>query len=573
MARLVVPAVGERRIVSLFGSAATALVVGRGVHLGALTGVLADRYGQRPAVEDPGATPGLHAGGVRSFRALEDAVGRLAAAHRHFGAAAGERVLIVVDNRIDVVLHMFALARLGALPVPVNARLSGPELTAVARATGAARAVGDDEVLPTLAAAGVPTVSTAEGGDLARWLVAHPGASEPPCTRDPAATALYLTTSGTTGSPKAAGLTSRGLLNSVGRLVALPVGGMLRHDRDQVLAALPLTHVMGLSVVLACLCAGVPLLHRPRFDANEVLDLIEHRAPNVFVGVPTMYADLEAAGAADRDLASVQLWISAADTMPTDRARRFQRLGAVARLSGRRVGSAAFVDVYGMVELSGAAAARVFPPSPVGWVPTPPVAATLPGVEARTVDDEGMPVGRGRVGHVEFRGAGVLTAYADREGEVADPEQGWFRTGDQGRLWPGGWLSLVGRGHDRLKVGGFSVFPAELEEELRDAPGVADVVVVGRADDRLGERPVAVVVPANASFDREAFLAWADQRIVGYRRPTDVVVVDQLPLAAHAKVDRRAARVLAEEALEHDPSRARGARGDGEVGRGEATGA
>src|SRR5207248_3359542 len=116
----------------------------------------------------------------------------------------------------------------------------------------------------------------------------------------PGAEALLLTTSGTTGRPKVAVLSSRALLGALGRLHALPVGRSrgLRAGRDVVLSALPLVHVMGFSALLGALCSGVQAIHLDRFEAAAVLDAIEAHHPNVFVGVPTMYADLEAAGAA-----------------------------------------------------------------------------------------------------------------------------------------------------------------------------------------------------------------------------------------------------------------------------------
>ncbi len=149
---------------------------------------------------------------------------------------------------------------------------------------------------------------------------------------------MLLCTSGTTGSPKAAALSHRALQLGFLPLLALPVGWRRgpRRGRDAVLAAPPLTHVMGLSVALASMLAGVPWIHRRRFEADAILDLIEARRPNTFVGVPTMYSDLEAAGASDRDLSSIQLFVSSADAMPTERARRFQAMGATVVLGGRR---------------------------------------------------------------------------------------------------------------------------------------------------------------------------------------------------------------------------------------------
>jgi long-chain acyl-CoA synthetase len=522
-----------------------ALVSGRGVHLGAVTAVLADRYGDRPAVHDPARTPGVDHGEVRTFRDLEEVVGRVAAALAAEGVGSGDRVLVLLDNRLDVALLVFALARIGAVPVPVNHRLTARELAAVVSAAGVTSAIVDEDL-----AAGLPTElrrhTTAEVGALVR---ATPGRRlDPDPAMDADATAILLTTSGTTGTPKAAALTSRGLLGALGRLVALPVGWRRgpRAGRDRVLAILPLTHVMGLSTLLGAMSAGVPLVRRARFDAYEVLHLIELHRPNVVVAVPTMYADLEAAGAADRDLASVQLWVSAADAMPTERARRFQRYGSMARVTGAHVGRAAFLDVFGMVELSGPAAVRLYPPTVFGGVPAPPLALALPGVEVRAVDDDGRPVRAGHLGHLQWRSAGVLDRYEGHDGSGPDGD-GWFGAGDRGRVWRAGVFQLVGRDRDRLKVGGFSVFPAEVEEELHGGPGLAELAIVGVPDDRTGDRLVALVVPSEpvASFEPEAFLAWAHDRVAGYRRPTQVLVVDALPRGAHGKLDREAATALA----------------------------
>lgn len=531
------------------------LVLGRGVHLGEFSRVLAATYGDRVAVDDPAPTPGLHGGGARTYDELDDHVARLAAAHREAGHA-GHRVVVAIGNRIDTVLHVLALARIGAVAIPVNPRLKAHELEAVTEATGADHAVSDavhggavpDELVSAEAPELPDALRLTTSIELGDWSAAHPnGRVGPPDGADPEELGVLLTTSGTTGVPKAAALTSRGILGGIGLLMAAPVGfgGPLRGRRDRMLASLPLTHVMGLGATLACWCAGLPLLRRHRFDAAETLDLIEAQRPNTVVAVPTMYADLEAAGAADRDLSSVQLWVSAADVMPLDRARRFQRYGAAANVRGRAIGSSAFVDIYGMVELSGAAAIRVLPPSPVGSLPSPQIAKTLPGFEVRAVDEDDAVLGSGETGELQFRGPGVLEGYEGRADVGPDP-QGWLSTGDHGRTFPGGLFQFSGRARDRLKVGGFSVFPAEVETELRQAPGVQDVALVGVPDDRLGERPVAVVVPG-PDYDEEAFLAWAHDQVAGYRRPRAVVVVDALPRGNNEKVDRDAATQLAVE--------------------------
>jgi acyl-CoA synthetase (AMP-forming)/AMP-acid ligase II len=487
---------------------------------------------------------------------LHEDVQHLAAAFRAAGFPSGATVLVVVENSADLLLYLLGLCRAGFVPAPVNPRLKGEEIEAVAEATGALGALVDlsrlDLVRHTNAGARIAVVDGEGDGvfDLQGWRYRHPGARIPEGRLDPGKTAIYLTTSGTTGRPKAAALGSRGLLAPFSLLAALPFGRTRapRGERDRLLSALPLTHAMGLAVMLGSLSTGIRWMHLPQFDPEVVLDAIERRRANVFVGVPTMFADLEAAGCAERDLSRVQLWISGADRMLEDRARRFQEYGAAVVLAGRPMGRAIFVDTYGMVELSGPAALRVFFPAPPGLSLRTPY-RLLPGMEARAVDAEGGGVGFGRVGELQFRGVGVLREYRGHASAGPDAA-GWFSSGDHGRVWPGKLFTFAGRHRDRLKVGGFSVFPAEVEAVLMDHPDIFEVALVGVPDDRIGERPVAVVVPSEAPFDEAAFLEWAREQVAGYRRPREVVVVDSLPRGANAKLDRDAATAMAVEALD-----------------------
>ncbi|HTO97693.1 MAG TPA: long-chain fatty acid--CoA ligase, partial [Myxococcales bacterium] len=508
-----------------------------------------------PAIAQATPTPGLRER-ARTFADLEDDVARLAAAHRAANRAGASPVAILCANRVDVLLHVLALARTGVEPLPLNHRLRAEEQAAALGAAGAKSLVADCEVAAPLmesaAGTGLRAIWTGAGGpaaregfDLAAWLRAHPEERfAGPAARD---AAVLLCTSGTTGVPKVARLSSRSLLSAIGRIHALPVGQQrgLRAGRDAMIVALPLTHVMGLGTALGALCAGVKLIHLDRFEAEKVLGRIEADQPNVFVGVPTMYADLEQAGAAQRDLSSIELWVSAADAMPPDRARRFQQYGALGRVGKRRLGTAAFADVYGMVELGGPAAVRFYPPGP-RIRPLPAVGFVLPGFSARVVGPDGRQLRMGVAGELELRGAGVFSGYqgGDRPGE-----DDWFPTGDLARLGPLGTFGFVGRKADRLKVGGFSVFPAEVEAELRGHAAVAELAIVGVPDERLGERPVALVV-AKEGFDAEQFLGWAAERVAPYRRPRAALPVQALPVGKNGKLDRRGAGLLAQRMLE-----------------------
>jgi acyl-CoA synthetase (AMP-forming)/AMP-acid ligase II len=203
--------------------------------------------------------------------------------------------------------------------------------------------------------------------------------------------------------------------------------------------------------------------------------------------------------------------------------------------------SAAFADVYGMVELGGPAALRLYLPSPAG-VDLPALGVLLPGFSARAVDDAGRKLSLGAVGALQIRGPGVFSGY---EGGEAPVEGGWFTTGDLARVWPGGVFQFAGRAGERLKVSGFSVFPAEVEEALRAHPDVADVVLVGVPDERLGEAPAALVVPRSGKLDEREFLTWAEAHVAGYRRPRRAFSVPSLPRGRNGKLDRKAARAKA----------------------------
>ena len=226
--------------------------------------------------------------------------------------------------------------RAGAVPAPVNALMRPDEIAHVECRLGRRghpiHAVSD---LPAAQALG------------------HAVPAEP----DDVAALFY--TSGTTGKPKGVELTHKGLLGGVMAGTLIPGG--IRHDTAVV--SLPMAHIMGFAVALGMACAGVPVWFLPRFHPVRVLDAIETRRASLFVGVPAMYRMLLEAGAEDRDLKSVRVWVSGADAMPAELAARFKKLGATAVLPVvGAVGEAAFAEGYGMVETGGGVAAKVSPP-------------------------------------------------------------------------------------------------------------------------------------------------------------------------------------------------------------------
>jgi acyl-CoA synthetase (AMP-forming)/AMP-acid ligase II len=281
--------------------------------------------------------------------------------------------------------------------------------------------------------------------------------------------------------------------------------------------------------------AGITNRMFGRFDAEKVLDVIEAEQIDSFVGVPAMYRAMLDAGAEERDLTSVKVWTSAADVMPPDVAKRFQKMGRVAGPV-----PALFLEAYGMVELAGAAMAKVTPPGPV---PLPKRFAGMPvfPYRVKVVDKKGRELPRGKVGELCVRGPGVLEGYhRDPEATGKVLEGGWLRTGDLARIGPLGTVFFEGRQKDVIKVGGYSVFPVEVEEEIRKHPKVTDAAVLAIADETKGSVVGAAVIPRKGTSLKPVDLErWAKKELAAYRRPKRWLVVKQFPRGSTKKVDKK----------------------------------
>jgi acyl-CoA synthetase (AMP-forming)/AMP-acid ligase II len=490
----------------------TGLFLGRrGLTLGVVMERLAQASGDRRLAEEAG-------GLALSYRDAAERVDRMAG-----GIAAriraGDRVVLAVPNGYDLFLLSLATCRAGGVAVPVNSRMRPAEIDHVVADSGAELVVRRaDDVL---------------GEPLGR-----------PVPADPADVAAILYTSGTTGLPKGAELTHRALLGQVAAGAMWP--RWLR--RDEAVVGLTVAHIMGFLCLLGMAVAGIPVYVVPTFDADDVLDAIEGRRATVFVGVPAMYRMLLDAGAESRDLRSVRLWVSGADVLPDDLARRFKRMGASVTLPvlGFSVGEAAFAEGYGMVELAGGVAAKLSPP----WVPLGIgdfLGFPLPPHRLKVVDDDGNDVAAGETGELWVQGPGVLRGYH------GDPEatrkvltdDGWLRTGDLARKGPLGLVFFAGRQKDVILHGGFTVYATEVERALEQHQDVLEAAVLGLPDDRKGEVPVAAVrVRPRAMATEQDLVTWARQRLSGYKAPRQIRIVDDLPRTGTGKVQKDELRPL-----------------------------
>ncbi len=457
-------------------------------------------------------------GDVRTFThgEIAELVGRYSASIAA-RSAPGEPVVVATSNGVDQLLVSLAAARVGRLPAPVNAQMSTAEVRHVVSDCGASLVVRD-----------VAELTSGKGS-----------ASEPPpaARPDPGDVAALFYTSGTTGKPKGAELSHRGLVGnlSAGALVPPVLGG------HEILMGLPVAHIMGFVALLAPMISGVPVYFLDRFNATRVLDVIEERRVAAFIGVPAMYRMLLEAGAEERDLGSVRFWMSGADVMPADVARRFKSFGAIATLPLLgSLGEAAFVEGYGMVEVAGGVAAKFSPPVlPLGLGDS--LGFRLPGWRFRVVDEDGQPVGTGATGELQVSGPGVLKGYWGDEANSAAvlTDDGWLRTGDLVRSGPFGTVVFVGRVKNVVLTGGYTVYPVEVQADLEEHRDVLEAVVLGVPDARFGESVVAAVrLRDGAKVTEDELRAWAESRMARYKAPRRIVFVDELPRTGTRKVQR-----------------------------------
>jgi long-chain acyl-CoA synthetase len=359
-------------------------------------------------------------------------------------------------------------------------------------------------------------------------LRAAPAAPLPRLT-DPERLAVLLYTSGATGRPRGAMLTHRALLAGIDQIAH--VEPPMIHGDDVVLGVLPLFHVYGLNAVLgSVLRRRAKLLLVDRFDPQGTLDLIEDEACSVVPVAPPVIAYWMQEPALEERLGPVRLLLSGSAPLDPDLVAAFTARTGIPVHEG-----------YGLTEAAPGVTSTLCSTAPA----TGSVGAALPGVELRLVDEGGLAAEPGDPGEIHVRGANLFSGYWP-DGADGPGADGWWATGDLGILSPDGDLTLVDRLRDLVIVSGFNVYPVEVEDAIRDVPGVADVAVIGVPDERTGEAVVAFVVaapdaPADLGFRVRARCA---ERLAGFKQPSRVELVEALPHTPTGKVQKGRLRTI-----------------------------
>jgi len=342
--------------------------------------------------------------------------------------------------------------------------------------------------------------------------------------------AMIQYTGGTTGKPKGVMLTHANLLANTHQVNAWCY--RLEAGKERYLAALPLFHVFGLTVLLnqAIHRAG-SLLLIPRFEPKMVLDAIRRRKPTVFPGAPTMYiALMNHPLTKEGDFASIRVCVSGAAPLPHEVQERFERQ------SGGKL-----IEGYGLTESS-----PVTHCNPIwGYRKNGTIGLPLPDTDARIVgEDDWEPLPPGEIGELVVRGPQVMKGYWNRPNETDEALQdGWLRTGDIGTMDEEGFFSIIDRKKDVILAGGYNVYPREVEEVLFEHPAVKEASVLGVPDAYRGETVKAFVVVkdgwqvSDMQLDR-----WCRERLASYKVPKSYEFRDVLPLSLIGKVIRRKLR-------------------------------
>ena len=457
-----------------------------------------------------------HRGRDLTYRDLHTRVNRLAHALAELGVRRGDRIAYLGPNHPATVETFFAAGALGAVFVPLNNRLTAPELSYIVDDAGAGTIVlGEGQ-----SGDGLPgrhlTASAYE--DL--LASGDPGPLDEPVSRDDLCLIMY--TSGTTGRPKGAMLTHGNLIwNTVNLLVDVPL------DADEVvLVSAPLFHIAALAqTLIPAVLKGGRVILEPSFEVGTTFDLIEAERVTMMFGVPAMFTFLaQSPRWARADLSSLRHLLCGGAPVPEPLIRTYQERGLT------------FLQGYGMTE---AAPGALFLAAEHSVAKAGSAGVPCFFSDVRLVAPDGSPAAPGQPGEVYVQGPNVTPGYWGRpeETEKVLSADGWFRSGDVGVADEEGFVRISDRINDMIISGGENVYPAEVESALYGHPAVAECAVIGVPDDRWGEVGKALIVLRPGETPPAGDLvAYLYGRLARYKIPKYVEFVAELPRNAAGKL-------------------------------------
>ncbi len=486
------------------------------------------QYEEKPAIQ--------FAGQWIRYRQIKEEVLQRALWLQEAGVRKGDRVALNLPKGLEFIYWHLAILGVGGISLPLNPAHPAEEVAYLLTDSASSLLITDSshyeplrEVLEEIRNLWILILDHRHSEGWHSWIHARSriqsdGFRPVPVRLDD--TALILYTSGTTGRPKGAMISHRNLIFNLKALQEL----WEWTDRDTLLHVLPLFHIHGLVAALhTALFSGSKVILMEKFEPQKTWQTLERERCTIFTAVPTIYFRmLKAWDACRPDLSSMRLFISGAAPLPGILFQQF------AETSGFRI-----MERYGMTE-AGIIASNPLDPSrrlakSVGY--------PLPGVEVRVTSEDGEDLPAGEVGEVWVRGDNLFKGYWQNQEKTKEAlRNGWFRTGDLGFAEPNEWgrIYLVGRAKELIITGGENVYPIEVENVLERHPAVHEAAVVGLPDEDFGERVTAIVTCRKGECPPTAkeIISFCKERLVGFKCPKEIHIVDQLPRNSMGKVEK-----------------------------------
>lgn len=482
-----------------------------------------------------------------TYAELETRVRRFAGALIEQGVEPGDKVAIMVPNGVAFTIAYFGTLYAGGTVVSLCTLLAADEVAyQLDHSQARSLVVGGDAVTAGLmgwrvvdcctsfimASRGAFAEPLPEGSVALEQMARDGPLLERPAAMEPKATAVIMYTSGTTGRPKGAELSHASLYRNALYVADELLSTDLRSSRPLALAALPLYHSFGQTVVQnATIAAKGTISYLARFSAPDAARLIARDHLNFFAGVPSMYIGLVRCPEVSAEtLSSLDCCLSGGAPLPLEVKQEFHRRFGVWIREG-----------YGLTETSPVASfqSREEAPHSSG------IGRPIDGVEFRIVDLEDRPLPPGQSGELCICGYNIMNGYYRNPDATAESMRGgWFHSGDVACLGEDGQYHIVDRMKDMVLRGGFNVYPREVEEVLYRHPAVREAAVVGVPHDTLGEEVKAVVtLMPGAQATREELVLHCKQHVAAYKYPRIVEIRDELPKSATGKILKWALRV------------------------------
>lgn len=482
-----------------------------------------------------------------TYAELDGAITKFASGLEKLGVKKGDHVGLLLGNSPYFVIGMYGALRLGATVIPINPIYTPDEIGYILNNGDVKTIISLDLLVPLAekmhhllpkvehyiicdtpqgkeASVDVTQLSVFPKLKAFNEVVALGDLNFQTPELDDEDVALILYTSGTTGKPKGAMLTHNNLYSN-----ARDVGIYLHmNEDDRVITTLPMFHVFCLTVSLnAPLLSGATILIDPKFSPAEIFRLAKKYEPTVFAGVPTMYNFLyQYTEGNPEDLKSLRLCISGGAAMPVALLKSFEEKFNVVISEGYGLSEASPVTCFNPLD-------RPRKPGSIGQ--------SIIHVENKVVNELGEEVPVGESGELIVRGPNVMKGYYKMPEETAATiRDGWLYTGDMAKMDEEGYFYIVDRKKDLVIVGGYNVYPREVEEVLYNHPDVVEVAVVGVPDPNQGEAVRGYVVSKNPSLTEEEVIAYCREHLAKYKVPNSIEFLEELPKNTTGKILRRA---------------------------------